>query len=77
MGSYLGYEHFGNLVWVRSDLIGKHRDYCLCYKCANFKPEDREANCPRANLIYAQDVMLGMVTPVWECPAFDTLVGGE
>lgn len=71
MVSYLHYEHHGGLTWVRSDLIGKHKEYCLCYKCADFKPDHREGNCPRANLLYAIDVILDMVTPVWECPDFE------
>ena len=73
METYIHYEHHGALVWVRSDLVGKHQEHCLCHCCANFTPENRATNCPRANLVYALDVMLDMVTPVWECPAFETM----
>lgn len=59
-------------VAVDEDLKGKHRAHCLCFQgCKKFKPEDREKNCPRANLIFALDVQLDMTTPVWECPEFE------
>jgi hypothetical protein len=67
---HVWYEHHGARVAVRYDLIGKHNEYCLCQECDHFVPEDRERNCNRANLLYALCVQLGMVTPVWECPAF-------
>jgi hypothetical protein len=63
------YRHHGEIVWVRSDLKGKHRENCLCYSCTHFIPGEPE-NCPRANLIYGVCVMLDMVLPVWECPEF-------
>jgi len=55
---------------VRSNLKGRHRDHCLCYACDRFAPDDREHNCPRANLLYALDVAFTMTTTVWECSAF-------
>jgi hypothetical protein len=67
---YVRYEHHGKMVTVREDLKGKHREHCLCWTCPLFKPENRENSCPRANLLYALDVALGMTTPVWECPDY-------
>lgn len=64
------YEHHDVLVFVDSELKGKHRDHCLCFKCDNFDPKDRVANCPVANLLYAFCVLNDMVTPVYECPKF-------
>jgi len=64
------YERHGNKVWVREDLKGHHRDFCLCYECAKFDPEHRGLNCPKANRIFAFCVQEGMVLPVWECPNF-------
>ncbi len=69
MADYVQYEHHGALVSVREDLKGKHREYCLCWSCANFKPGE-ESNCPRAKQLYQFCVENDMVTPVWECPAF-------
>jgi hypothetical protein len=31
----------GNVVNVRRDLKGKHRDHCLCWSCGLFDPEHR------------------------------------
>lgn len=70
------YGHHGVPVAVQSDLKGRHREHCLCYKCGRFKPEDRQANCPTASLLYALCVRLGMTTPVWECPEFRALADG-
>lgn len=70
-GEFERYEHHGEDVAVRSDLKGKHRDYCLCHSCDKFKPGDREANCDIANLLYRVCVLTGITTPVWECPEFE------
>jgi hypothetical protein len=64
------YEHHGVAVWVRKDLKGKHREHCLCFSCANFKPGTPEGNCPKANLNYAVCIAEGMTLPVYECPDF-------
>jgi len=64
------YTHHGTMVSVRSDLQGKHREYCLCFSCEKFNPGKPETNCPIANLLYAVCLAHGVVTPVWECPQF-------
>lgn len=64
------YNHHGNEVWVRADLQGLHRDYCLCYGCEFFNPDDRSKNCAIANAVYQNCVEYGIVTPMWECPNF-------
>ena len=63
------YEHHGNLVWVRTDLKGKHRDHCLCFSCRRFLPGS-DKNCAIAKRIYTNCIELKLVTPVWECPCF-------
>jgi len=67
---YIKYKHHGIDVSVREDLKGKHREHCLCWNCAKFKPEDREANCQIANLLYKFDILHNVTTPVWECKKF-------
>lgn len=64
------YLHHGVNVAVRSDLMGQHRNYCLCYLCRKFKPGE-EDNCLRAARLYEFCVKYDMVTPVWECPVFE------
>jgi hypothetical protein len=65
------YNHHGIMMVVRSDLKGKHRQHCLCFSCRHFKPSDREANCPIANALYRLNILACIVTPVWECEAFE------
>jgi hypothetical protein len=64
------YEHHGTLVWVREDLQGQHRAHCLCWACAKLRPGQAE-NCPIAQGLYEFDVAHNLVTPVFECPAFE------
>ena len=64
------YEHHGAQVAVRKGMKGKHREHCLCHICSLFNPRNRALNCEMANLLYDFDILLGLVTPVWECPMF-------
>jgi len=64
------YEHHGTEVSVISEVKGKHRDHCLCWRCGKFKPEDRENNCMIANALYALCKAFSLVTPVYECKYF-------
>ena len=63
------YCHHGFVVTVRSDLRGRHRDFCLCHQCPKFAPGTPE-NCPIAQATYENCVKHGITTPVWECPEF-------
>jgi len=69
---YEKYKHHGAEVWVRSDLKGKHRDYCLCWSCNQFHP-GQKINCPAAQVLYQNCVTFDVVTPVWECPNFERI----
>lgn len=64
------YEHHGQEVAVRSDLRGKHREFCLCYRCGLFSPMDREHNCSIANLLLGVCVACSVMTAVLECVQF-------
>jgi hypothetical protein len=70
---FVKFDHWEKKVWSREDLRGKHREHCLCYSCKNFHPNkwDRDNNCPIARAVYALCVEFNLVTPVYECPAFD------
>lgn len=63
-------EHYGKLVWANEESVGKNRELCLCYSCANFNPGAPETNCPIANLVYATAIATGITSPVLECPDF-------
>ncbi len=64
-------EHHGVDVAVQEHLKGKHREHCLCFQnCALFTPDDRENNCPLANVLYTICCNFGVTTPVWECSKY-------
>lgn len=66
------YNHHGNNVAVISELKGKHREHCLCYKCQKFYP-GIEDNCKIAQATYEHCAYYGLVTPVYECPEYQRL----
>jgi hypothetical protein len=68
---YEKYIHHGIEVWVDPTLKGKHREYCLCWSCAKFNPDDGQKNCKIANLLFAVDCAQGITTPVFECHEFE------
>jgi hypothetical protein len=70
MNRIVEYEHHKKLVSVRSDLIGKHRLYCLCYQnCEKFKPR-QSGNCIIAEELFKINMKHHIVTPVFECPEY-------
>jgi hypothetical protein len=66
---YEQYNHHGKLVWVRSSLKGEYKEFCLCYACKRFHPNEDD-NCLIAEENYALDKKYSLVTPVFECPVF-------
>lgn len=70
MNKFVRYIHHDELVFVREDLQGKHRDHCLCWRCERFVPDDRDANCYIASDVYNMCLKHKLVLPVWECPLF-------
>ena len=68
------YKHHGTSVCVRKHLLGLHKEHCLCWICAHFAPDgSRAKNCPIANRLFKICVDYNVVTPVWECAAFEML----
>ena len=65
------YRH-GNIVFVDSELKGKHREHCLCYKCKRFKPNTSE-NCIIAQDNFILCVRYKIVAPVYECPKWEAV----
>jgi len=64
------YLHHGKLMNVEENLKGKHREYCLCYKCSKLDISDREKNCKIANKLYQFCIDNNVTTPVFECMEF-------
>lgn len=65
------FDHHGKKVKARDDLIGKHREYCLCHSCKKLNMEDRDTNCKIANLLYRIDLMCEITTPVFYCAKYE------
>jgi hypothetical protein len=67
------YEHHGELVSVFSEVRGKHREFCLCFQgCARFKPGQPD-NCEIAQATFENCVKYNTVTPMWECPKYESI----
>lgn len=69
---YVQYEHHNEVVTVREDLKGKHRNVCLCYDCEKFKADAPE-KCKIAHALYELVCKSRIVAPVWECAEFQKL----
>lgn len=52
---------------VFEQLKGRHKERCLCFRCKKFIPEDRDKNCPIANLLFSVCICCDIVAPVHEC----------
>ncbi len=63
------YTHHGREVTVLSEVRGKHRELCLCYRCQDFHP-GQSFSCEIARTIYEHCKSFGLVTPVFECAHF-------
>lgn len=63
-GEFIFYHHHDRDVWVRCDLVGEHRKYCLCFSCAFFE------ECDVTKALYSFCMRHNMIAPVWECPEF-------
>jgi len=71
MEKIIKYKHHDQMVFVRESVKGKHREYCLCWKCAKFFPGELDINCFIAKRIFKLCVDYELVLPVWECPIFE------
>jgi hypothetical protein len=69
MGKIVSYIHHDVRVAVDETLKGKHRDHCLCFRCASFFPNE-PGNCDLAEQNYRACKINNMVMPVYECPCF-------
>ena len=63
------YEHHGRERWVRKDMKGKNKDFCLCYSCENFKPNTQD-NCEIAASLYAFIIRNDAMAVIWDCAKF-------
>jgi len=67
---YSQYERNGAVVWVRNDLKGRQKEFCMCWDCRRFAPEREDRGCPIINEVLTLAAVKKIVLPVWECQAF-------
>lgn len=65
------FQHHGIAVKAREDLIGKHREFCLCHQCNKLNIENSNKNCKIANALFALDCLCEITTPVFYCKEFE------
>lgn len=68
---YENYERNGKKAWVRADLKGRQKEFCLCWDCRRFNPGLESKGCPIIKMVLDLAAASNIVLPVWECGAFD------
>jgi len=59
-------------VEIQEEIVNKHKDKSLCWKCNNFKFM-QEDNCPMAQANLEFNSKYGVLSPVIECETFDII----
>lgn len=67
---YENYERNGKKAWVRSDLKGRHKEFCMCWDCKKFTPDTEDKGCPIIKQVLDTAAHHNIVLPVWECGVF-------
>jgi hypothetical protein len=67
---YQQYEKGRTKVWVRENLKGRQKEFCMCWDCAAFRPEADDRGCPIIKDVLDLAARKTIVLPVWECPEF-------
>lgn len=75
--NFIQYNHHGKKVWVKKDIKGCHRSFCLCFSCRLFGKGSGNSDCEIANAVYKNCVEFNIVSPVMECPNFKWSCGDE
>ena len=56
--------------WVRSDLKGRQKEFCMCWDCTGFKSETEDKGCGIIREVLQLASARKIVLPVWECARF-------
>jgi len=67
---YENYERNNKKAWVRSDLKGKQKEFCMCWDCMKFKPETDDKGCNIIKNVLSMATERNIILPVWECGVF-------
>jgi hypothetical protein len=68
---YENYEKNNKKSWVRSDLKGKQKEFCMCWDCKKFNPEAEDKGCSIIKTVLSLASEKNIVLPVWECGQFE------
>ncbi len=68
---YVSYERNGAVGWVREDLKGKQKEFCMCWDCSKFAPDQDDKGCQIIHAVLTLAAEKNIVLPVWECREFD------
>jgi quinol monooxygenase YgiN len=60
-------------LWVRRDIEGLQKSYCMCWKCKHFKPEQDDKGCSVIQRVLQVAAEEAVVLPVWACKSFCSL----
>ncbi len=58
-------------TWVRKDLKGRQKEFCMCWDCVKFMPETEHKGCSMIKDVLLLASRNSIVLPVWECAAFE------
>ncbi|MFH0754539.1 MAG: hypothetical protein V2A70_08240 [Candidatus Omnitrophota bacterium] len=67
---YKKVERNGTERWVREDLKDRQKEFCMCWDCHSFRPQDQDKGCPVIKAVLDLAAAKNVVLPVWECPMF-------
>ncbi len=67
---YESHERNGVQSWVRNDLKNRQKEYCMCWDCSLFKPDQADKGCLKIKKVLDLAQENQQVLPVWECPDF-------
>ena len=70
LGEMVRTPNNGQPVWVRDDLQGRQKEYCICWACQKFNPGAADKGCPTILAVLRLAAEKGVVLPVWACPTF-------
>jgi len=70
MNRYTTFNHHGTMVIGRTDLVPKHREYCLCHSCKLLDIDNIDNNCEIAKELFNLCIKHNITTPVFYCPKF-------
>lgn len=70
LGEMVQVPNNGQPVWVRAELQGRQKEYCICWACQKFNPGAADKGCSTIFSVLRLAAEKGVILPVWACPTF-------